>query len=157
MRRSLGSIAVLASLLIAACQSGTAGGGAAVEMVSGADQCGQNEATLLWVGVSADLPSGAGPIASASQPVLKRGDSILIVYLGQKPTPGYGAALRGAAVTGDRLQIDLEAQEPDPGAMLAQVITTPCVALRIPSDIDAGEVVVSMDADGFPLTHRIPD
>ena len=157
MRRSLGSVAVLGSLLIAACQSGTAGDEAAVEMVSGADQCGRDEAALLWVEAPPDLPAGAGSIADASQPALKAGDSILLVYLGQKPTPGYGAALRGAAVSGDRLEVDLEAQEPDPGAMLAQVITRPCVALRIPSEVRAGEVAVSMDAEGFPLTHRIPD
>jgi len=64
---------------------------------------------------------------------------------------------RGAGLADGRLHIDLKAEEPDPGAMMAQVITTPCVALRIPPALDAGELVVSMDAEGFPLSLRIPD
>lgn len=156
MRRSLRSIAVLGSLLLAACQSGTADDGATAEVLASADQCGRDQAALAWIENRSDLP-GSESIAAASTPVLNAGDPVLLVYLGQKPTPGYSAALKDAGLADGRLYIDLESEEPDPGAMLAQVITTPCVALRIPADVDAGELVVSMDADGFPLSLRIPD
>lgn len=157
MRRSIGGIAVLGSLLLSACQSGTADGRVAVEMVAGADQCGRNEVALEWVESSSDLPGNVKRLASASESVMNTGGAVLLVYLGQKPTPGYGAVLREAGLSEGRLHIDLTAEKPDPGAMLAQVITTPCVALRVPSDTGARELVVSMDADGFPLSLRIPD
>jgi len=126
-------------------------------MLSGSDQCGRDQAALHWVETPSDLPAGAESFASASEPVFSAGEPVLLVYLGQKPTPGYGAELREAAVTDGQLRIELEAQEPDPGAMMAQVITRPCVVLRVPSGIDARELVVSMDANGFPLSLRIPD
>ncbi|TDT43322.1 protease stability complex PrcB-like protein [Halospina denitrificans] len=157
MKRFIGGVAVLGSLLLAACQSGTADDGVAVEMVASADQCGRDEAALVWAENRSDFPAGSEAMATASESVLNAGDPVLLVYLGQKPTPGYSAALQGSALTDGRLHIDLKAEEPDPGAMMAQVITTPCVALRIPSGVDAGELVVSMDADGFPLGLRIPD
>jgi len=157
MKRSIGGVAVLGSLLLAACQSGTADDGVAVEMIASADQCGRNEAALVWAENRSDFPAGAKPMATASEPVLSAGDPVLLVYLGQKPTPGYSAALQGAGLADGRLHIDLKAEEPDPGVMMAQVITTPCVALRIPPALDAGELVVSMDAEGFPLSLRIPD
>lgn len=157
MKRSVVGVAVLGSLLLTACQSGTAGDETAVGMVSGADQCGRDEPALVWVETPSDFPAGAESVAGASEPVLNAGDAVLLVYLGQKPTPGYGADLQGAEITDGRLTIDLEAKKPDSDAMMAQVITTPCVALRIPAGVEVGELVVSMDAEGFPLTHRVPD
>lgn len=157
MKRSVGSVAVLGSLLLAACQSGTADESGAVEMLASADQCGQDEARLAWVENRSDLPADAESIASASEPVLNAGEAVLMVYLGQKPTPGYGAEFLDAGNTAGELRIDLEAKAPEPGAMMAQVITRPCVALRVPASANFEEVVVSMEADGFPLRLRIPD
>ena len=156
MKRLVAGVAVLGGLLLAACQSGTADDGVAVEVLASADQCGRDKAALVWIENRSDLP-GLESIATASEPVLNAGDPVLLVYLGQKPTPGYSAGLQGAGLADGRLHIDLKAEEPDPGAMLAQVITTPCVALRIPADVDADEVIVSMDTDGFPLRLRGPD
>ena len=157
MRRSLGAIVMLGSLFLVACQSGTADDGGDVEMLGGADQCGRDKAALEWIEAPSELPGGVESIAAASERALGAGDPVLLVHLGQRPTPGYGAALQGAAIADGRLQIDLEAQTPDPGVMLAQVITRPCVALRIPSTVSAKGLLVSMDVEGFPLTHRMPD
>ena len=87
---------------------------------------------------------------------LERGAFLLRVNLGQKPTPGYSAELEEVHQREDRLTLDMKATQPAPDAMVAQVITTPCVVLEIPSS-GWSRLDVRMDAEGFPLTLEHPN
>ena len=53
------------------------------------------------------------------------------------------------------LELSLDATEPESGSMMAQVITTPCVALAIP-DEGWSSLSVRMDAEGFPFSLGAP-
>jgi hypothetical protein len=52
-------------------------------------------------------------------------ETLLAVFLGQKPTGGYGADVRGVTLEGGDLFIDLVETSPAPGAMVTQALTSP--------------------------------
>ena len=60
--------------------------------------------------------------------------SVIVISMGQKPTPGYAVEVpEGSAVLqGESLNISSVWQQPAEGAILPQVITSPCVAITIP-------------------------
>lgn len=152
MKRIIGGIIAVSSLLLAGCQSGAAEEVTMVEVIGQADHCRRDEPGLVQVTDRGDLPPETEDgIASSVTNTLDAGDSVLMVYLGQRPTPGYGASLVDAHRRNGALEIELSAREPDPGSMMAQVVTTPCLGLRIPAE-GWSKIVVSMDAEGFPLT-----
>jgi hypothetical protein len=59
-------------------------------------------------------------------------ETILAVFLGQKPTGGYGAEVRGVTVEGGELFIDLVQTSPAPDAMVTQALTSPWLLVRVP-------------------------
>jgi hypothetical protein len=61
-------------------------------------------------------------------------EGILIVSMGQKPTGGYGLELNRevAAVLDDAAVLSVSWNEPPKGAVLPQVITSPCLAIILP-------------------------
>ena len=65
--------------------------------------------------------------ASAQQPV-----HLIAIVPGEFPTAGYGVSLQeGAALTADLLTIKVKTDRPPPDAMLAQMITHPCLVVGI--------------------------
>ena len=152
--RALG-LALLVPLLVG-CQAGQAEmeRSVGVEVVGQADHCNRQSPGLSLVRSMADFPDVDG-LLPAGKGALESGHDVLVIFLGQRPTPGYGAELQDAALVEKVLSLSLEATEPDSGAMMAQVITTPCVALAIP---DAGwsSLYAEMDAEGFPLSLEAP-
>lgn len=61
--------------------------------------------------------------------------SVIVISMGQKPTPGYAVDVSKGSVTlqGSSLIIRTVWQQPPEGAILAQVITSPCIAISVPS------------------------
>lgn len=59
-------------------------------------------------------------------------DTVLLVSMGQKPTAGYGIILppNGVRKAGRVLEVHLEWREPPKGAVVAQVVTSPCILLK---------------------------
>lgn len=56
-----------------------------------------------------------------------------LVEMGQRHTGGYGvAASREARLSGDVLRLYVTFFSPGPGAMTTQMITSPCVLVRLP-------------------------
>lgn len=152
--RALG-IGLLAPLLVG-CQTGQADREvvSGVETIAQADHCNQASPGLSLVRSKAGLPDVEG-LLPAGEGALEAGRHVLVVFLGQRPTPGYGGELREARTVERVLTLSLEATEPASDAMLAQVITTPCLALAIPDD-GWSSLYVQMDADGFPLSLEAP-
>jgi hypothetical protein len=61
-------------------------------------------------------------------------EGILIVAMGQKPTGGYGLELNRefAVITEDTAVLRVSWIDPPKGAILPQIITSPCLALILP-------------------------
>ena len=61
-------------------------------------------------------------------------EGILIVMMGQKPTGGYGLELNRefAVISDDTAVLSVSWNEPPKGAILPQIITSPCLALILP-------------------------
>ena len=61
-------------------------------------------------------------------------NGVLLLSMGQQRTGGYAIRLIDEAmhVAGGSAEIKVRWQEPDPGMMVAQVITHPCVFIKVP-------------------------
>lgn len=77
------------------------------------------------------------------------GDTRVVVAAGTQPTPGYGIELLQLATEGDELVINVMQGQPSRGAMVAQVLTTPCVVVDVGGDDWRSARVVGLP--GSPL------
>jgi hypothetical protein len=61
-------------------------------------------------------------------------DVIVAIWMGKKPTAGYGLSLEkeSAEVKEDTVVVQANFKVPDANAMVAQVITRPCLLIKIP-------------------------
>ncbi len=61
--------------------------------------------------------------------------TVIVISMGQKPTPGYAVEVLedSAVLQGGSLNISSVWQQPAEGAILAQVLTSPCVAVTVPT------------------------
>ncbi len=59
--------------------------------------------------------------------------TVIVISMGQKPTPGYAVEVLedSAMLQGETLIISSVWQRPAEGAILAQVLTSPCVAITV--------------------------
>ncbi|NJK45317.1 MAG: protease complex subunit PrcB family protein, partial [Pleurocapsa sp. SU_196_0] len=60
---------------------------------------------------------------------------IVTVFLGQKPTGGYGMRVLNSSVEAGTLRLQIETTEPAPGAILTQALTSPYVMLEVGVDV----------------------
>jgi PrcB C-terminal len=67
---------------------------------------------------------------------------IVTVFLGQKPTGGYGMRVLNSSVEGGTLRLQVETTEPAPGAILTQALTSPYVMLEVGADVSAVAVEI---------------
>lgn len=58
-------------------------------------------------------------------------EHVVLAALGQKPTGGYSVTLAGAEIVDDELLLSVNVQEPGPGMMVTQALTTPCAAIAV--------------------------
>lgn len=59
-------------------------------------------------------------------------ETMVAMFMGEKPTGGFGLAVRGVTFEGGDLFVALDIQEPRPGMMVTQALTSPWTVLRIP-------------------------
>lgn len=138
--------ACLAAAIAAGCQSAVPSATAvAVEVVYAGTQCGtpDTEASVLYVADAATLAR----VVTAARRFVLNGDSklpavdfsreaALLVSMGTQPAAGYGLSLadKPARIIGHTLEVTLNWQSPPAGARVAQVLTAPCLILKIPRD-----------------------
>ena len=78
---------------------------------------------------------------------------ILAIWLGRKPTVGYQLGLKKdmAEVKNNRATIQIEMREPEKDAVLAQILTNPCLLLKLPKGGYDTIEVISQTRDSLAI------
>lgn len=113
-----------------------------VESLYGDSQCGDLERpTTVWIASAAAWRSQYGRIVSPqmslpSPPMVDFSrEGVLLVAMGTRPSAGYGLSLAGASATvrDGVLSVRVDWRELPPGYRQAQVVTSPCLVLKVPA------------------------
>ncbi len=135
---------LVALTLTSGCAQTDAGEGAAlsVESLYGSDQCGGLErSAVIWIASAGEWRSWYGRVASPkvnppSPPTVDFSrEGVLLVAMGARPSAGYGLSLAGepATVRDGVLSVRVDWREPPPGYRQAQVMSSPCLLLKVPA------------------------
>lgn len=134
------------AVLSAACND--ASGQVSVAPVYQSQQCGDSPAGLSRIESREALAALAGAAGvrgldgdeAGSVPSVDFDERlVLLVSQGQRPTAGYGIALQGnaAPVNDATVELPVRFSSPDDGAIVAQVLTSPCLVLALePGDYE---------------------
>ncbi|MDR9425237.1 MAG: protease complex subunit PrcB family protein [Marinobacter sp.] len=118
----------------------------AVRQVTQSAHCGLTGPGMAWVETDEkrekllDL-AGQNMVTSMVRKVDLSRERLVFVTLGQKPKAGYSVGLDEFSVDQNSLTMRMRVREPAPDAMVAQVITSPCVVLAV-SPVDWQQVKV---------------
>lgn len=152
-RRRAGLLALVALPLLGAEGKGCAADREVpVTVIRGGARCGAEAPTVRRLAtpeaLAAALPAGIGEAAPAAD---FEGAAVLLVAVGQRPTAGYEVELAAprAPVKDGVALVRVAVRAPPPGAMVAQVLTNPCLVVALPR-AGLGEVKVA-DAAGALL------
>lgn len=83
-------------------------------------------------------------------PNLAGGETVVGVFLGQRPTGGYGVSVTGASVRDGVLTLTVEVRAPGPDTITTQAITSPWTIIRVPGSYREVRVV---DTGGQPFAQ----
>lgn len=95
------------------------------------------------------------PEPGAGAPDFSR-ESVLVIEMGRRPTLGYSISLaeREARLRDGRLEIRVAWEEPAPGMLQGQMLTSPCLVVGVPAEARA-EIVV-LDVQGQERVRENP-
>jgi hypothetical protein len=118
----------------------TAPGALPVEVLHASIQCGDVAGpSVRPVSDAAALRAAIAPGLNVDEPgkgsvelPLPGVATLLRVDMGERPTAGYALAVARAEHSERRLVLHVDWQEPAPRAIVAQVVTRPCVIIRLP-------------------------
>ena len=142
MNRSLaGVLAVL--VLIQGCARAGDGTGAvlAPELLYGNSQCGDlDRPAVAWIASPEAWRQLYGEVTSPrmnpppAPAVDFSREGVLLIAMGQRPSAGYGLSLEGETTVRDGvLAVRVDWREPQPGYRQAQVVTSPCLLVKVPA------------------------
>ena len=119
------SSTVVATQIYAGFHCGSSSGQASVEWI--ADQ-------MLLEGAFSKLSKQFSATGTAAPKVDFSSQRVVLVYMGQRPTAGYGLRLASNKFRAyeQTAEVTLEWVKPGKGMVTAQVITNPCVVLTVP-------------------------
>lgn len=98
--------------------------------------------------VAALYAQAYGRQTSAPAPVAAQGTTTVGIFLGQKPTGGYGVQVVGARVAQGVLTVIAQVRSPGAGAITTQALTSPWTLIQVPGTYAEVRVV---DETGRPL------
>ena len=81
-------------------------------------------------------------------PALAAGETLVGVFMGQRPTGGYSVRVTGATGQGSTLALRVQVNAPGPGAITTQALTSPWTIVRVSGSFSAASV---LDQLGQPL------
>jgi hypothetical protein len=102
------------------------------------NQCAGLEPGLTLVDYAAVAAIRGGKLLGITEPDENatrpdQGDLVLVaISRGRQPTPGYGFTLDGAHRQDNAAVLTVRWESPEPGAMLAQVVSHPCLVVGVP-------------------------
>jgi PrcB C-terminal len=141
--RAPGRAALAAAVLYAACAVHRPRGPTSVtaSVVRASAQCGGDVSgpAARWIATEGELLAamGAGGAFGVESPKVDfRREGVLAVFMGQRRTAGYALALQDptVAIADGVGKVVVRFEEPEAGAMVAQVLTSPCLLVRMPKD-----------------------
>ncbi|PIE83340.1 MAG: hypothetical protein CSA09_02400 [Candidatus Contendobacter odensis] len=134
---------VLAVLLLQGCAQTNTGSEAAlpIDRLYGSGQCGGlTQPAVVWINGSTEWrrfyaqATRARMTPSPLPAVDFSREGVLLIAMGQQPSAGYGLRLAGgeATVQNSVLNVPVDWIEPASGYAQAQVISNPCLFIRLP-------------------------
>ncbi len=112
-----------------------------VEEVGSSSTCGveASETTLQWFGNAAAVAAWQSQQGLSLLPGDGAPGSYVLISMGQRSSGGYGVTVSREAVVRDgRVQLQATFVAPGAGRMAIQMITSPCVLVRLPQGSWAG-------------------
>ncbi len=115
----------------------------AVDVLFTSQQCGrtETESTANWITDTAQLAqtyqafkrSAFGGASTIPPAIDFSRDVVVLVTMGQRPTLGYGLVLSDAVakIVEGHVEVVLEWREPSKGMMVGQMLTSPCVLIKL--------------------------
>lgn len=115
----------------------------AVSLFAGLD-CGgvAEEPVVAWIGKETEyqaklqkiMASRPGGAMAGVAPVDFTRQGVLCIAMGDKPTAGFSLGLASGEVTmdGTTATVRITWNEPPPGALVPQMLTSPCLLVRLP-------------------------
>jgi hypothetical protein len=132
---------VVAMVSVAACADNhkmVAQSAITVDVLQAGIQCGGNavDVNARWIENATELESFSRQRNLAIVDVDFSKSMVLLVEMGEKPTLGYrlGLAQPEAQVIEGHAEVILEWQEPPKGMMVGQMMTSPCILLKLARD-----------------------
>ncbi len=97
-------------------------------------RCTPGDARVQWFDDAQALVAGTGSLVDtdAAGGLDWRSQVAVGVWLGERPTAGYGLSLSGSRLQDERLELVVQRETPAPDTMVAQVITYPCLIVAVP-------------------------
>lgn len=144
----IASAVAAATLVLAGCETPMPATGSAdaeagqARLLWSEAQCGSERSGARFVADRKDLDTIVARAASqqiGAEPKSLEGvdfaqQRVVLVSRGRKPTPGYGIELDESTlqIDGERATLTLRLAQPDPDAVQAQMLTTPCALVVLP-------------------------
>jgi len=138
-------VVAAATVAVAGCETPTPAAGAddaQAQLLWSAAQCGVERAGARWVADRKEFDTIVVRAAShqvGAEPAQVEGvdfaqQRVVLITRGRKPTPGYGIELAESPlrIDDERALLTVRLAEPDPDAMQAQMLTTPCALVALP-------------------------
>jgi hypothetical protein len=137
--RAIGRLLLAAAAVLAGCASSKARGPSSTTAttVRASPLCGGDVAgpSAHWIATEGELRAamGMGGVFGEAPPVDFKKEGVLAVYMGQRPTGGYSMSLQDPTVpiANGVGTVTVKFDEPPPGAMVAQVLTSPCLLVKM--------------------------
>jgi len=146
MKRALAATAVLALALAGAFLAGCLGGPEADPGDRSGDGDGLPGTAVGYEPAGEELTWVEGHTREAGVFVKTFGDyRLVLVTMGEKPTAGYEVTVDEVTTSGEGWVVNVVFTEPDPGDMVATVITYPYAVVKIAAD---GRPVTVFDVTG---------
>lgn len=99
--------------------------------------------------VATDETQAIALLASvSSEPVALQNGTLIAAYMGQRSTGGYSINVKNVSVDNGVLTLTVDLEEPKPGDMTTQALTSPYVLVRVEGQYSDVKVV---DSNGQPL------
>ncbi|KMQ75744.1 protease complex subunit PrcB family protein [Marinobacter subterrani] len=142
MKYLIGSSLMAIGALGAGCavsQTETATGAPLARQIAQSAHCGLTAPGHLLIGSVAQLVQLESlPERTLSLQPLRdidfQREKVVLAAIGQKPTGGFGVTLQSSEIVDDTLNLTVRVMEPGPGAMVTQVLTTPCAVIAVAAE-----------------------